>query len=93
MPDELLNTVYPCKTVSDNGINLALSTDGHVVKEINPWVNMETVITRKPWMVLLLAKAKKSLFNKHTIGSAIADNLGHIKEAFQKENMPIYCTK
>jgi predicted amidohydrolase YtcJ len=83
LPDALLETVYPCKTVLDNGINLALSTDGPVVKEINPWVNMETAVTRKAADGFVVGESQRISFQQalhgYTVGSAIADNLKEIK--------------
>lgn len=83
LTDELLETVYPCKTVLENGINLALSTDGPVVKEINPWVNMETAVTRKAADGTVIGENQKITFEQaiyaYTIGSATADNLENCK--------------
>lgn len=83
LPDELLDSVYPCKTVLDNGINLALSTDGPVVKEINPWVNMETAVTRKAADGFVIGESQRITFQQalhaYTVGSAIGDNLGNVK--------------
>jgi predicted amidohydrolase YtcJ len=83
LPDELLDVVYPCKTVLDNGINLALSTDGPVVKEINPWVNIETAITRKAADGSVIGESQKitlqQALNAYTVGSAVADNLENVK--------------
>lgn len=83
LPDELLDVVYPCKTVLDNGINLALSTDGPVVKEINPWVNMETAVTRKAADGFVIGESQKITFKQaihaYTVGSAMADNLENTK--------------
>ncbi len=47
LPDELLEVVYPTRSVLDAHITLALSTDGPVVKEINPFTNIATAITRQ----------------------------------------------
>lgn len=81
--DDLLEVVYPCKTVLDNGINLALSTDGPVVKEINPWINMETAVTRKAMDGFVIGESQKISFQQalkaYTVGSAIADNLENTK--------------
>jgi predicted amidohydrolase YtcJ len=75
--------VYPCKTVLDNGINLALSTDGPVVKEINPWVNIETAITRKAADGSVIGESQKITLQQalyaYTVGSAVADNLEDVK--------------
>jgi hypothetical protein len=88
LPDELLDVVYPCKTVLNSRINLALSTDGPVVKEINPWVNMETAVTRKAADGFVIGESQKITFQQalkaYTLGSAIADNLGHIKGTLSK---------
>jgi predicted amidohydrolase YtcJ len=88
LPDELLDVVYPCKTVLDNGINLALSTDGPVVKEINPWVNMQTAVTRKAMDGFVIGESQKITFeqalNAYTFGSAVADNLEHVKGSLSK---------
>lgn len=88
LPDELLEVVYPCKTVLDNGINLAFSTDGPVVKEINPWVNMETAVTRKAMDGFVIGESQKITFQQalkaYTMGSAIADNLEMIKGSLSK---------
>ena len=83
LTDELLEVVYPCKTVLDKGINLALSTDGPVVKEINPWVNMETAVTRKAADGFVIGKEQKITLKQaiyaYTMGSAIADNFENVK--------------
>ncbi|WP_310380206.1 amidohydrolase [Flavobacterium sp.] len=88
LTDDLLDVVYPCKTVLDNGINLALSTDGPVVKEINPWVNMETAVTRKAIDGFVIGESQKITFEQalkaYTVGSAIADNLENIKGSLSK---------
>jgi predicted amidohydrolase YtcJ len=88
LPDELLDVVYPCKTVLDNGINLALSTDGPVVKEINPWVNMETAVTRKAIYGFVIGESQKITFQQalkaYTVGSATADNLENKKGTLSK---------
>ena len=83
LPDELLEVVYPCRTVVSNRINLALSTDGPVVKEINPWVNMETAVSRKAADGSVIGENQKLTLKQalraYTLGSAVADNLEHIK--------------
>ncbi len=88
LTDDLLDVVYPCKTVLDNGINLALSTDGPVVKEINPWVNMETAVTRKAADGFVIGESQKITFQQalkaYTVGSATADNLENIKGSLSK---------
>lgn len=88
MVDELLDVVYPCKTVLDSGINLALSTDGPVVKEINPWVNLETAVTRKAADGSVLGESQKITFEQalkaYTLGSAVADNLENQKGSLSK---------
>lgn len=88
LTDDLLEVVYPCKTVLDNGINLALSTDGPVVKEINPWVNMETAVTRKAMDGFVIGESQKITFRQalkaYTVGSAIADNLDNVKGSLSK---------
>lgn len=88
LPYELLEVVYPCKTVLENKINMAFSTDGPVVKEINPWVNMETAVTRKAADGFVVGENQKITFQQalkaYTLGSAIADNLGHIKGSLSK---------
>lgn len=87
LPDFLLEEVYPCKTVLDNGINLALSTDGPVVKEINPWVNMQTAVTRTSKDGFTIGPNQKITFNQalyaYTQGSAIADNLEATKGSLE----------
>lgn len=83
LTDDLLAVVYPCKTVLDNGINLALSTDGPVVKEINPWINIETAITRKAADGFVIGENQKITLEQalraYTVGSAVADNLNEVK--------------
>ena len=78
IPDELLEVVYPCKSVLDHGINLAFSTDGPVVKEINPWVNIETAITRKAVDGTVIGENQRisllQALKAYTLGSAVADN-------------------
>jgi predicted amidohydrolase YtcJ len=72
----------------DNGINLALSTDGPVVKEINPWVNIETAISRKAQDGFVIGKDEKitltQALHAYTVGSAIADNQAHLKGDLSK---------
>jgi hypothetical protein len=72
----------------DNGINLALSTDGPVVKEINPWVNMETAVTRKSADGFVIGEDQKITFYQalkgYTLGSATADNLENVKGSLSK---------
>jgi predicted amidohydrolase YtcJ len=88
LPEALLDVVYPCKTVLDNGINLALSTDGPVVKEINPWVNIETAITRKAADGFVIGESQKITLQQalyaYTVGSAVADNLKDKKGSLSK---------
>ncbi|MNE33730.1 N-substituted formamide deformylase precursor [compost metagenome] len=83
LTDDLLAVVYPCKTVLDNGINLALSTDGPVVKEINPWINMETAVTRKAADGFVIGENQRitleQALHAYTVGSAVADNLNAVK--------------
>lgn len=87
LSDELLEEVYPCKTVLDNGINLALSTDGPVVKEINPWVNIQTAMTRLSVQGHCIGAEQRITMNQalyaYTQGSAIADGLGDLKGNLQ----------
>lgn len=47
LPKQLLEEVYPVRSALDAGITLALSTDGPVVKEINPFWNIATAISRQ----------------------------------------------
>jgi len=67
---------------------LAFSTDGPVVKEINPWVNMETAVTRKAMDGFVIGESQKITFQQalkaYTMGSAIADNLESIKGSLSK---------
>jgi predicted amidohydrolase YtcJ len=67
---------------------LALSTDGPVVKEINPWVNMETAVTRKAADGFVIGESQKITFKQalkaYTLGSAIADNLENVKGSLSK---------
>ena len=78
LTDDLLENVYPCKTVLDSNINLALSTDGPVVKEINPWVNIQTAISRQAADGFVIGNNQKinlqQALTAYTVGSAIADN-------------------
>ncbi|TBR20354.1 MAG: amidohydrolase [Chitinophagaceae bacterium] len=83
LTDELLENVYPCKTVVENGINLALSTDGPVVKEINPWQNMATAVSRKAKDNSVIGENQKITLQQallaYTVGSAVADDLADVK--------------
>jgi predicted amidohydrolase YtcJ len=83
LSDDLLEVVYPCKTVLENGINLALSTDGPVVKEINPWVNIKTAVSRKAQDGSVIGESQKITLEQalkaYTVGSAIADDLEKCK--------------
>jgi predicted amidohydrolase YtcJ len=78
LTDDLLSDVYPCKTVLDNNINLALSTDGPVVKEINPWINIKTAIKRQSADGFVIGENQKITLDQalyaYTVGAAIADN-------------------
>lgn len=88
LPDELLDVVYPCKTVLDNEINLALSTDGPVVKEINPWINIQTAVTRKATDGFVIGEGQKITLQQalyaYTMGSAVADDLENKKGSLSK---------
>lgn len=78
LPEELFPEVYPCKLVLDHQINLALSTDGPVVNEVNPWVNMQTALTRQSKEGLIIGENQAITMPQalyaYTMGSAIAEN-------------------
>lgn len=75
--EEALKQLYPCRSVLDIGIRLGLSTDGPVVRDINPFINVFAAITRRSRTGIILGKDQKiSLFealNAYTCGSAQLD--------------------
>jgi predicted amidohydrolase YtcJ len=47
LTDEDLARCYPARSIIDNGILLALSSDAPVVKNFNPWQGIATAIDRE----------------------------------------------
>ncbi|MNR48916.1 N-substituted formamide deformylase precursor [compost metagenome] len=54
-----------------------------MVKEINPWINIETAITRKAADGFVIGENQKITLEQalraYTVGSAVADNLNDVK--------------
>ena len=76
LPDDYLNFVYPAKSVLDSGVNLALSTDAPVVKNINPFLNIKSATDRKDFDGFEIASNQNinldDALYAYTMGSAIA---------------------
>ena len=87
LPDDYLNFVYPAKSVLDSGVNLALSTDAPVVKNINPFLNIKSATDRKDFDGFEIASNQNinldDALYAYTMGSAIANcdekNIGSIE--------------
>lgn len=47
LPDDFGVTPYPLQSILDAGLTMALSTDGPVVRELNPWAGIQAAITRQ----------------------------------------------
>lgn len=73
---EYLSKVYPCRTVLENKINLALSTDAPVVKNINPFLNIQSAILRDDSEGNVLGEMERISLSEaiyaYTMGSSIA---------------------
>jgi predicted amidohydrolase YtcJ len=88
LSDDYLGKVYPCNSILKNKINLALSTDAPVVKNINPFLNMQSAVLRKDSEGNVIGETEKISFQNsifaYTMGSAIAcdeqDEKGSISE-------------
>ncbi len=83
LSDELLKVVYPIRSVLDAHITLALSTDGPVVKELNPFINIATAITRQSAAGDVIGIDQKisldEALHAYTMGSAKMDNQENTK--------------
>lgn len=77
LQDDHLNHCYPVKSLLQEGIQVAFSTDAPVVKNINPWSCIKAAVTRKTNMGHLIAAhesvtVQESIY-AYTIGSAYAE--------------------
>ena len=77
LDQQYLNRCYPIQTLLNKNIPFALSTDAPVVKNINPWRNIQTAIERKTQSEKVISPDEKiSLSNAlyaSTIGGAFAE--------------------
>lgn len=81
--ESLFESLFPFKLAIENGITTALSTDGPVVKEYNPWIGIQTALDRKDAQGFQIgAKEVLSLHQAiegYTLGGAKADEQSHLK--------------
>jgi len=88
LDDDYLGYVYPVRSVLNQGINLAFSTDAPVVKEFNPLTGIQSAIERKDGDGNVIGANQritaKEAIQAYTLGSAIANgdekNSGSISE-------------
>jgi hypothetical protein len=86
--DDYLSYVYPARSVLQNKIHLAFSTDAPVVKDFNPLTGIQSSIERKDGDGYLIGADQTisidEAINAYAHGSAIANddeqNLGSISE-------------
>lgn len=73
---ERLEKLYPIKTIYENGINVALSTDAPVVRAIDPSMNMLDAMTRRTEEGVLIGQSEAITLEEarymYTYGSAEA---------------------
>lgn len=73
---DYLSKVYPCHSVLKNKINLALSTDAPVVKNVNPFLNIQSAILREDTEGNVIGEDEKISFSEaiyaYTMGSSLA---------------------
>ncbi|HYV93092.1 MAG TPA: amidohydrolase [Chitinophagales bacterium] len=88
LDDDLLEEVYPVKTILHSEINVALSTDAPVVKDFSPTRNIQSAVERKDEEGNVIGSEEKISVGEalyaYTMGSAIANsdenNRGSIEE-------------
>jgi len=77
LDDQYLQRCYPIQTLLNKNIPFALSTDAPVVKNINPWKNIQTAITRKTQSEKVISPQEKisltDALYAMTMGSAYAE--------------------
>jgi predicted amidohydrolase YtcJ len=87
LDDGFLARCYPIRTLLDQGVKVAFSTDAPVVKNLNPFVGMQAALTRLDRTGVALSldeaiSAEEALY-AYTMGSAIAngneDEVGSIQ--------------
>ena len=75
--DDYLKRCYPVRSLLDKNITVAFSTDAPVVKNINPWLGIQTAITRKTALGSVIAASEsitvKEALLAYTLGSAYAE--------------------
>ncbi|MBS1507815.1 MAG: amidohydrolase [Bacteroidetes bacterium] len=85
-----LSFCYPIRSLLERNIPVALSTDGPVVSNVNPWSNIKNAIQRKSrlgnWISPNESISLKEAMYAYTMGSAFAEG----KEKFKGSIAPHY---
>ncbi len=88
LDDEYLSFCYPIKSLLNRNVPVALSTDGPVVGNINPWSNIKNAIQRKSRLGNVISKDESISLQEgihaYTVGSAYAEG----KEKFKGSIAP-----
>lgn len=81
--DEYLRNCYPVRSLIEKNIPFAMSTDAPVVKNFNPWKNIQVAITRKTSTGKVIAADQSITLTQalagYTKGSAYAENTEYVK--------------
>ena len=83
LDDAYLEKCYPLQSLLQKNIQWAMSTDAPVVKDFNPWKNIQTAITRKTTGGQSIAPQEAISMNQalaaYTAGSAFAEGTESFK--------------
>jgi hypothetical protein len=90
LDEEYLSFCYPIRSLLERNIPVALSTDGPVVSNVNPWSNIKNAIQRKSRLGNAISpdesiSLRQALY-AYTMGSAFAEG----KEKFKGAIAPHY---
>ncbi len=91
LDEEYLSFCYPIKSLLEKNIPVALSTDGPVVGNINPWSNIKNAIQRKTRLGNVIS-VKESItlqeaLHAYTVGSAYAEGKEKFKGALAPHHL------
>lgn len=90
LDEDYLSFCYPIRSLLERNIPVALSTDGPVVSNVNPWSNIKNAIQRKSRLGNSIspneAISLKEALYAYTMGSAFAEG----KEKFKGAIAPHY---
>jgi len=87
LEESLFESLFPFKLAIESGITTALSTDGPVVKEYNPWVGIQTALDRKDAQGFQIGTKEiltlQQAIEGYTLGGAKADEQSHLKGSLE----------